>query len=48
MKLDIVKGGDEFVVVDKNGVEYGPRAKTRKEAEEIRKDWENYYAGEKA
>ncbi len=41
--LEIAKDGDEFVVRDENGIEYGPKAPTRKAAEEILKDWKAYY-----
>lgn len=44
MKLKIEKKDDGFIVVDENGAEYGPMAKTRKEAEEILTDWKAYYS----
>jgi hypothetical protein len=44
LKLEIVKKGDAFAVQDEGGVEYGPQAKTRKQAEEILKDWKAYYS----
>ena len=34
----------KFIVVDENNIEYGPSAATRKEAEELLKDWKAYYA----
>jgi hypothetical protein len=33
-----------FIVLDENGIEYGPSAATRKEAEELLKDWKAYYS----
>jgi hypothetical protein len=33
----------KFIVVDENGTEYGPSG-TRKEVEEILKDWKAYYS----
>jgi hypothetical protein len=44
VKLEIGKTGDKFVVKDENGIEYGPAVSTRKEAEELLKDWRAYYA----
>ena len=35
----------KFIVRDDEGAEYGPSAATRKEAEELLKDWKAYYAG---
>lgn len=34
----------KFIVVGEDDVEYGPSAATRKEAEEILKDWKAYYS----
>ena len=34
----------KFIVMDENDVEYGPSAPTRKEAEELLKDWKAYYS----
>jgi len=33
-----------FIVRDEEGTEYGPSAKTRKEADELLKYWKEYYA----
>jgi len=43
-KLAVAKHGDEFAVKDEGGVVYGPQTATRKQAEEILKDWKAYYA----
>jgi hypothetical protein len=42
-KLEVAKQGDGFAVQDENDVVYGPTVKTRKEAEELLKDWKAYY-----
>ena len=34
----------KFIVRDEDGTEYGPSAPTRKEADELLKDWKAYYA----
>jgi hypothetical protein len=34
----------KFIVRDEDDAEYGPSAATRKEAEEILKDWKAYYS----
>lgn len=47
INLEVAKKDSGFVVQDENGVVYGPEAKTRKEAEELLKDWVAYYAEDK-
>jgi hypothetical protein len=46
LKIGTKENGNfgKFIVMDENDVEYGPSAATRKEAEEILKDWKAYYA----
>jgi hypothetical protein len=44
LKLEVAKKDDTFVVQDASGVIYGPQVKTRKDAEELLKDWKAYYA----
>ena len=44
-KLTIAEKGDGFIVRDESGTEYGPPVATRKAAEELLKDWKEYYAG---
>jgi len=44
MKLEIAKKADGFVVQDENQTVYGPPVGSRKEAEELLKDWKSYYA----
>jgi len=44
MKLKIEQKDGDFVVTDEKDVVYGPSAATRKEAEEILKNWKAYYA----
>jgi hypothetical protein len=44
-KLTIVRNDSkEYVVQSAAGTVYGPAARTKEQAEEILKDWENYYA----
>jgi len=43
MKLEIAKKDDKFVVQDENQTVYGPPVSTRKECEELLKDWKAYY-----
>lgn len=35
--------GAEFVIVDSNGMVYGPVVSTRKEAEDLKHEWIAYY-----
>jgi hypothetical protein len=46
LKVGTKDGGafGNFIVRDEEGAEYGPSAKTRKEVEEILKDWKAYYS----
>ena len=44
MKLEIAKKDSGFIVRDENDVDYGPQVSSRKEAEELLKDWKAYYA----
>jgi len=45
MRLEIAKKDGGFVVQDENGTVYGPQVPTRKEADDLLKDWKAYYAG---
>lgn len=42
-RLEIAKKDGGFAVQDEKGTVYGPQVKTRKEAEELLKDWTAYY-----
>ena len=44
MMLEVAKNGNGFAVQDENETVYGPPVSTRKEAEELLKDWKAYYA----
>ena len=44
VKLKIAPKDDGYIVVDENGTEFGPQVSTRKEAEELLKDWKAYYS----
>lgn len=46
IKLRIAKEGELFAVYDQDGVHYGPSAASRKEIEQILKDWKGYYGDE--
>ncbi len=44
-KFEIVKVGDEYRVMSGDTL-YGPPCRSKKAAEELQKDWEDYYEEE--